>query len=90
MIERDLRKDLANNIGRVHSLTLLEAEKEVAMDVVYPYLIVFLAGIATPFVALRGLIGNKTSDGSGCLLNICIAGFALLILFVAYFWLLVP
>lgn len=60
------------------------------MEIVFPYLVVYLVGIATPFVALRGLIGNKTNDGSGCLLNLCIAGIAILILLVAYFWLLTP
>ena len=57
------------------------------MDVFYSYLIVYLAGIATPFIALRGLIKDN-KDGSGCILNICIAGIVLLILLVIYLWLM--
>jgi hypothetical protein len=67
-------------------LVVALSEKEAAMEIVYPYLIVFLAGIATPFVVLRRLIRGNEADGSGCLLNICIAGIGSLILLVVYSW----
>ena len=60
------------------------------METVYPYPVVYLAGIATPFIILRGLIGDKDGDGSGCLLNFCIAGIAVLTLLVTYFRIITP
>lgn len=56
------------------------------MEVIYPYLVVYLAGIATPFVLLRRLTSENAEDGSGCLLNLCITGITSLILLVVYFW----
>jgi hypothetical protein len=55
---------------------------------VYPYLIVYLAGLATPFVILRAVIARKSDDGSGCLLDFCITWVVILMLLVGYFWLL--
>lgn len=56
------------------------------MEVIYPYLVVYLAGIATPFVLLRRLMRGNEADGSGCLLNFCITGITSLILLIVYFW----
>ncbi len=63
--------------------------KEAAMSTtVYPYLIVYLAGVATPFVILRATIARNANDGSGCLLNLCITAVGVLMLLISYFWLL--
>jgi hypothetical protein len=55
---------------------------------VYPYLIVYLAGLATPFVILRAVVAGKADDGSGCLLNFCLTAVVILMLLIGYFWLL--
>jgi len=62
-------------------------EKEAAMHAVYPFLIIYLVGVATPFIILRAAIGNRTDDGSGCLLNLCITAVVTLILLIGYIWL---
>jgi hypothetical protein len=58
------------------------------MSSVYPYLIVYLVGFATPFVILRATVASKADDGSGCLLDLWITVVAALIFLIGYFWLL--
>lgn len=55
------------------------------MSAMYPYLLVYLAGFATPILILQSLVKDR-EDGSSCLLNFILGIIVLLALVVLYFW----